>query len=100
MAFLMVVAEVVPIVVVVLDAEVLGTILVDGLLSFALHSSTIHSLEQWSPYISHMLCSTTHATIRLGTFARLESILFSKHRHLPFNLPKAFSTTILALLCL
>ena len=58
MVFLMVIAEVVPIVEVVLDAEVLGTILADGLLSFTF-SSTIHSFEQWSPYISHMLCSTT-----------------------------------------
>ena len=56
MAFLIVVAEVVPIVVVVLDAVVLGTILVDGLLSFVntfFHNPFIGAMV--SIHLAHVL---------------------------------------------
>ena len=94
--FLMVVAEVV-LGVVVLGAVVLGAVPADALFSVPL-PSTIHSFEQWSSYISHMLCSTTHDTIKFGTLARFESTLLRRIRHLPFKLPKAFSTTMFMLL--
>ena len=62
-------------------------------------SSTIHSGKQWSRAISHMLCSVTQAATICGTLLTCKSILFERHRHRPFKRPKAFSTTIQALLC-
>ena len=59
---------------------------------------SIHSHSQLSPALSHILWSTTRDKTTLGTLFKSHSSLFSRHRHLPFSRPNAFSTTILALL--
>ena len=62
-------------------------------------TSTTQSSSQKSPCSSQILWRTTQVATMLGTFHASVSIGLSKQRHLPFSRPKAFSTTILDLLC-
>ena len=61
-------------------------------------SGISHSSLNTSSLISHRLCNTTQLAIFAGRYFSVVSILFNKHRKRPFNLPKATSTIILALL--
>lgn len=40
---------------------------------------SIHSSAQWSLYISHMFCRTTHVAVMLGTFCKWQSVRLRRH---------------------
>ena len=52
-----------------------------------------HSSLKSSPWLSQILCRMQQAVTRVGRNMILVSFYFMIERHLPFNLPKAFSTT-------
>ena len=49
-----------------------------------------------SPRLEQMLCNMQHTVMVSGTLSTDSSSLVSKHRHRPFNKPKACSITTLA----
>ena len=60
-------------------------------------TSSNHKSLNESPWSLHMLWTIQHAAMTNGTLLMLMSLRFISLRHLPFNRPNAFSTTIHAL---
>ena len=64
------------------------------IMTFSIHIPNFVLLSQ----TAQLLLIFCYAAPLLGTFSSIKSMHFNKHRQRPFNLPNAFSTTILALL--
>ena len=71
----------------------------NNLIDFIVVNWSFQSRSNSSPCISQILFSVQQTPTTNPTVSTPLSKRFGRHRHLPFNLPNAPSTTILTLLC-